>query len=407
MTSAADTLGPARRDTRVTALIGLAHGFSHFYQLVLPPLFPFLVKDFGVGYTELGLVMTVFYVTSGLMQTVAGFLVDHFGARKVLFVGISVYAGAIALFGLVPSIWAMVPLAIAAGMGNSVFHPADYSILGSSVSEKRMGRAFGLHTFGGNLGWAAAPPAMLFLADQFGWRVALIVAGLAGYVVLALLWRDREELRHESRRKARPDEKLTPAAVLAVFSSWPVVMCFTYFLLMSFSLIGVQNFLPPILGKLNGTPLAVGSTALTGFLLGSAAGVLAGGWLADRMTRHEIIVAGGILTAAPLLLWLGHADFAAVMLIAVTTIAGFAIGITTPSRDMLVRSAAPRGATGRVFGFVYSGLDAGSAIAPPIIGYLIDGGRPGLVFWLMSVSLLLAVFTAIGLRQAAHVRARA
>ncbi|MGQ3031448.1 MAG: MFS transporter, partial [Ferrovibrionaceae bacterium] len=264
---------------------------------------------------------------------------------------------------------------------------------------------FGLHTFGGNLGWAAAPPAMLFLADQFGWRVALIVAGVAGYVVLFLLWRDRDELRHESRRKSRPDEKLTPAAVLAVFSSWPVVMCFTYFLLMSFSLIGVQNFLPPILAKLNGTPLAVGSTALTGFLLGSAAGVLAGGWLADRMTRHEIIVAGGILTAAPLVLWLGHADFAAAVLIAVTTIAGLAIGITTPSRDMLVRSASPRGATGRVFGFVYSGLDAGSAIAPPIIGYLIDGGRPGLVFWLMSVSLLLAVFTAIGLRQAAQARA--
>ncbi|MGQ3031179.1 MAG: MFS transporter, partial [Ferrovibrionaceae bacterium] len=132
MTSAADALGPANRDTRVTALIGLAHGFSHFYQLVLPPLFPFLVKDFGVGYTELGLVMTVFYVTSGLMQTVAGFLVDHFGARKVLFAGLAVYAGAIALFGLAPSVWAMVPLAIVAGMGNSVFHPADYSILGSS-----------------------------------------------------------------------------------------------------------------------------------------------------------------------------------------------------------------------------------------------------------------------------------
>ncbi len=407
MSSAADTLGPARRDTRVTALIGLAHGFSHFYQLVLPPLFPFLVKDFGVGYTELGLVMTVFFVTSGLMQTVAGFLVDHFGARKVLFVGIAVYAGAIALFGLVPSIWAMVPLAIVAGMGNSVFHPADYSILGASVSERRMGRAFGLHTFGGNLGWAAAPPAMLFMADQFGWRVALIVAGLAGFVVLFLLWRDRDEMRHESRRKARPDEKLTAAAVLAVFSSWPVVMCFAYFLLMSFSLIGVQNFLPPILAALNGTPLAVGSTALTGFLLGSAAGVLAGGWLADRMTRHEIIVAGGILIAAPLILWLGHADFAAAALIAVTSLAGFAIGITTPSRDMLVRSAAPRGATGRVFGFVYSGLDAGSAIAPPIIGYLIDGGRPGLVFWLMSVSLLLAVFTAVTLRQAAHAQARA
>ena len=391
------------RDLKVTALIGLAHGFSHFFQLVLPPLFPFLRTEFGVGYTELGLMMTLFYVSSGLMQTPAGFLVDRFGARRVLFSGLGLLAGATLLFGLAPGYWLLLPLVVLAGIGNSVFHPADLSILTGSIAPQRLGRAYGMHTLGGNLGWAAAPVLMLALTAVIGWRAALTTAGLMGLAALALLVFNRDQLRAESahRKVAASAEGPTATAAVAPLFATPVLMGFGYFLWLSVALIAVQNFLPPTLGALWGTPLALASAALTGFLLGASAGVMAGGILADRSTRHDRIVVSGLAAGAVMIVLAGTTALDAPALIAAVTAAGFLMGITTPSRDMLVRAAAPKGATGRVFGFVYSGLDAGSALAPAAVGLMLDASRADLVPWFIVAMLGAAMATALLLRRVA------
>jgi MFS family permease len=397
------TMERTGRDGRVIGLIGLAHGLSHFYQLVLPPLFPLLVRDFNVSYTELGLVMTAFYVTSGLMQTAAGFLVDRFGARRILFFGLATYVVAIVGYALAPSVWVMLPVAVVAGIGNSVFHPADYSILTASVSAGRLGRAYGVHTFGGNLGWAAAPPFMLGLAELIGWRGALLAAAALGVTVIALLTADRGELHHAPSRRGAEAGK--PAAAAAILLSAPVAMCFVYFMMLSIAQTSVQGFLPTTLGQLFGTSLGVGGLALTGFLLGAASGVIVGGFLADRTADHDRLVAAGVIGGALLLLLAGSLPLAAPVLIGTVALAGFATGVTTPSRDMLVRTAAPQGATGRIFGFVYSGLDAGAALAPVAVGLLLDGGRPQAVFWFLSGGLALAALAAASIKRAATARA--
>jgi FSR family fosmidomycin resistance protein-like MFS transporter len=390
--------GLPARDAKVVSLIGVAHFFSHFLQLTLPPLFPVIKDEFGVGYAELGVVMTFFYGASGLMQTPAGFLVDRFGARTVLLVGLATISAAVALLGLAPNLWVLIVIMAVAGIGNSVFHPADYAILTASVSRARLARAYSIHTLGGNLGWAAAPVIVLPLAGALGWRFALLAVGLSGLLVAAILLAQSALIEGEARAAA-PRHHSTPAPSAAILLTAPILLCFVYFTLLSASMIGVQNFLPASLHALYETPLETASKALTCYLLGASAGILAGGWIADRFRRHEVIVGIGLLGAAALILVVGMVDLGALPLSLVVGVAGFLSGTTFPSRDMLVRSATPPGSTGKVFGFVYSGLDLGAATAPPVLGLLLDHGSPRLVFVFVAVVLLATITAAVVVRR--------
>ncbi len=398
------TAGALRRDVKIISLVSTAHGFSHFFQLVLPPLFPFMTDAFGIGFGEAGMLMLLFYATSGLAQTPAGFLVDRFGARNVLLGGLALGATSMGLVGLAPSFWAVMPLAVLAGLGNSVFHPADYSILTHTVSHPRMARAYGVHTLAGNIGWTVAPITVLTLSHFLGWRGALVAVGCLGIGVVLLLASQSGILLDERHRRAAPRTETTapPVSYLALLASAPILLCFAYFVLLSVALIGNQTFMPAALNRLYGISLESGNAALTAYLLAGSLGILAGGILADRTRRHERIVALGLLVAAGLVLAVGTIALPDIVIIVFVALAGFMTGTTTPSRDMLVRSATPPGATGKVFGFVYSGLDLGSALTPPMLGYFLDQGQPRLVFVLSAVALALTVLTAFGLKGKAR-----
>lgn len=394
------TAGTLRRDVKIISLVSTAHGFSHFFQLVLPPLFPFMTDAFGIGFGEAGVLMLLFYATSGLAQTPSGFLVDRFGARNVLLGGLTLGATSIGLVGLAPSFWAAMPLAVLAGLGNSVFHPADYSILTHTVSHPRMARAYGVHTLAGNIGWTAAPVTVLTLSHFLGWRGALLAVGCLGIAVVLLLASQSGILLDERHRRAAPRStaSATPTvSYLALLASRPILLCFAYFVLLSVALIGNQTFMPAALNKLYGISLGSGNAALTAYLLAGSVGILVGGILADRSRRHERIVALGLLVAASLVLTVGTVALPDIVIVIFVALAGFMTGTTTPSRDMLVRGATPPGATGKVFGFVYSGLDLGSALTPPLLGFFLDQGQPRLVFVLSAAALALTVLTAFGL----------
>jgi MFS family permease len=282
-------------------------------------------------------------------------------------------------------------MAIAA-LGNCVFHPADFTLMNGSVAVQRLGRAFSVHTLGGNLGWAVAPGMMVGLGAVFGWRWALVGAVLLGVLVTALVFAFRRDLQPlPAAQAAARQHKPVGAEVLL---SQPILLCFVYFVLLAVSLIIVQNFLPATLGALYDTPLELAAAALTAFLLGASAGVLLGGFIADRSGRHTAVIALGLGGSAVMFAIVATVGLDPVLLMAVLAAAGFLSGMTTPSRDLLVRQATPPGATGRVFGVVYSGLDVGSAFAPAIAGYLIDHGRASWVMWLVAAVLGLAIFSA-------------
>ncbi len=387
-------VGTLRRDMRVIGLISGAHFFSHFYQLVLPPLFPLLRTEFDVSYSALGLLPGLVYITGAVSQPAVGFVVDRYGARPILLAGLALLAASIAVLGLAPGYWAMIPIVIVAGLGNAVFHPADFAILNASVHNSRLGRAYGAHGICGNLGWAAAPPAVWFLAELFGWRTALVTLGcigLAATVYLAGQGDAMTDHRRPERDSAAP--KTTLLADIGGLMTPAILLTFTFFMLTSMALIGVQTFVPIALTNFHQTPPDAAKDALTAFLLAGAAGTLGGGILVDRIKRPELIV--GICLGAFTLVFMALAlhGLSSMLVILVLALTGALLGATSPSRDMIVRQKTLTGASGKVYGFVYSGLDLGAAIIPPVFGWLIDRGSPQLVFVLVSAVIAVSVLT--------------
>ncbi len=389
-----------RNDVRVISLIAAAHFFSHFFQLTLPPLFPLLKEVWGVPYVALGLAMSVFYGASGIGQTISGFLVDRVGAHRVLLGGMALFSASIALAGLVPAYWLLLPVALLAGLGNSVFHPADYSILNASVDPRRIGRGYSVHSISGNLGWAVAPSVVVGLTAHFGWRVALVTVGAAGLAVVSVL---ATQLGAVVGAGPAERPRSTTGREVRLLLTAPILSAFAYFALIATALIGLQTFGVATLMRVYDTPLGLATGALTAFLVGGATGILAGGLLADQTRRHDVVAVAGLVTAAGAMMLLATGALPPGLLPIVLGLTGFCHGATGPSRDMLVRAATPPGASGKVFGFVYSGLDLGSCLTPLAFGWLLDHGDPRMLFVAVGILMLCTIATVVQVRRSARV----
>jgi FSR family fosmidomycin resistance protein-like MFS transporter len=385
---------PFSRDAGVIGLVGLGHLISHFSQLLLPPLFPWLKDALDASYTQLGFLMTIFFVVSCAVQTASGFLVDRFGPRPILFGGLAlVAAGA---FGLAasPNYWCMAAFVVVVGTGNGVFHPANYTLLNRKVSPRRLGHAYSAHGITGALGWALAPALVVPLAIAFHWRVALAAAGCLALVVLALLWVKRESLALEMTRQPKGVSQPAPREDSFAFLRIPAVwMCFTFFLVFAGVLTGVQAYAPEAARHLHGVPVALAAACVTAYMVCSAGGTVLGGFLAADPARCERVVSAGFGVAAVVAVAIGFGPVAAAAVPVLFGVMGFAAGIAAPSRDMLVKRSTPENASGRVFGVVYSGLDVGQAIAPLVFGALIDRGAWQGV-WLVLVALQLLLIAS-------------
>jgi MFS family permease len=386
------------RDARVIGIVGTAHGLSHFYQLALATLLIVIMPDFGMSYAQVGAIGAVFYGVSGIGQTFAGFAVDRFGARPVLAFGLIAAASAFALIaGFASGFWSLVPMVVLAAIGNCVFHPADFAILNASVNTARLGRAYSVHGLGGTLGWAPAAPAMYFLSDAFGWQAAALMASAAGLVVaFAVVSQGTVMVDH---RVARAGSRQGGRFDIAVLLSAPILICMLYFAFIAVTVVGIQQFAVPALREMFPLGLEAAATALAALLIGSAVGVVFGGWIADRAARHDVVAAAGLFAAGALTAIIATGGVPAWLVLPLMALSGFAGGLTGPSRDMIVRGATPPGASGKVFGFVYSGLDVGSMIAPPVFGWLMDHHMAHAIFWVAFGVYMLNVLTVLQIRR--------
>ena len=377
----------------VITLVALAHGTSHFFQLVIAPLFPFIKEDLGVSYAALGFVVALFYAISGLCQPVAGFVVDRYGARPVLIGGIGLLAAGTLVAALAGSYEQLVLGALITGVGNSVFHPADFSILNARVEARRLGHAYSAHGVAGSLGYAAAPAFSGTLGALFGWHAALLAASAVGLAVFALLAANAGRLHVPESISREPAARQD----LRVLFAAPVVMCFLYFAIYAAGLAGLQSFSVSAMTVQYGVPAALASSALTLYMVGSACGIFAGGFIASRAQRHDFVAAGGLAIGATAMLIIAVGGIPGVALPALLAFTGFAVGATGPSRDLIVKASTPAGATGRVYGFVYSGLDVGSLATPVFYGWLMDNALPQGVFYGICGFTALAIFTVLQL----------
>ena len=393
---------PLSQDARTISLIGLAHGTSHFFHMLLAPLFPLFIRDFGFSYSQLGLLVSTFFIVSGVGQALAGFLVDRVGARPVLFAALGCFVLAALSVATANSYAGLMLAATLAGLGNSPFHPVDFTILNKRVSQPRLGHAFSVHGITGNLGWAAAPVFLAGITTLTGsWRVAAAGMGVWALFVIAVLWLNREAIddragswAHENpsaKGAAAAPANEHPLAFLRLPSVW---LCFSFFFWSTCALSAIQSFASPALQQMYGLPLSITAFVVTGYMLCGAAGMVVGGFLTARAERLERIIGVCLMGAAALLCVVASGVLPGLAAAAVASLAGFGVGLAGPSRDMLIKQAAPPGATGRVYGTVYSGLDLGFAVAAPVFGALLDAGSASSVFYGAAVALAVGVGSA-------------
>jgi MFS family permease len=384
---AAPQQGKADSALRTLTGISIAHWVSHFHLLVLPMLFPFLKSQLGVGYVELGFALTVSAVVSGLTQAPTGYLVDHFGARKILLGGLTLGGVALILLGLHLSYTSLIACAVLLGLANSVYHPADYAILAEHMDEARMGRAFSIHTFAGYFGGAVAPAIVAALVTVSGGGGALIASGAIGVLVALLLV--TMNIPDAGAHKSKPGNENAPKQAVIT----PALITLTaLFMLLSLSVAGINNFGVVALMSGYGATYSAANVALTAFLGASAVGVLAGGFLADHTERHGYVAAACFAANALIVLLIALVTLPGWILTAAMMMAGFLSGVIAPSRDMLVRNAAPPGAAGRAFGIVSTGFNLGGIVSPLLFGWIMDQSAP---HWVFGASVIFMLATVV------------
>jgi len=384
---------PRSRDAKIIGLVSGAHFVSHVYMLVLPPLFAFVRADYAVNYAELGMAIAAFNVVSLVFQPPAGFLADRFGARRLLIGGLVLSGIGVIIAGSIPSYAALVGGMALMGLANTIYHPADYSILSHSIPGRRIGQAFSIHTFFGTLGTAIAPVTMLFLAKLWGWHGAFVGASVFGFgMALVLL------LYHDALPEPAAGPRVVPASPAAsdktgwrLLFSPPIIRNVGFFVILSMATGGISGFSIVALGVLYGTPVATANFVLSAYLLCNAIGVLAGGYVATRAHRHEFVAVVGFIGSGALILLVGLVDMGAGILVTVMALSGFLNGVIQPSRDMIVRAATPPGSFGKVFGFVSTGFNFAGIAAPLLFGWLMDQAHPRSVFIVVAALTLLSL----------------
>ncbi|CAN5597697.1 MFS transporter [soil metagenome] len=388
------------RDAKVISIVAVAHFVSHVYIMLLPPIF-LLVKDhFGVGYTEIALALTAYNVMSALLQTPAGFLVDRIGGRIMLTLGLILSGIAIFVAALLPGYWFFLIGYALLGVANTVFHPADYSILSATVDGKRMGKAFSIHTFAGYLGSGVTPALVIGAVALWGWNGGFICAAILSFAAALLLMVTGSVLPRAPRKIAAESGKQGDGKVgWDLLLSGPILRNLLFFFCLAMANGGIQTFAVVSLGAIHGTSAEVANIGLSGFLLFSAAGVLLGGLIADRTPHHERVAAVGFACTATMAVLLGWVDMPAAVLIFVMSLGGLLNGMIQPSRDMMVRAVTPPGSFGKVFGFVTTGFNLGGMIAPLIYAWLMDHGQPRMIYAIVVVFILLALVTAMTRRK--------
>ena len=397
-----------RRENATMAIVGVAHGTSHFFHLTLAPLFPWLKDAFALSYAELGLLVTVFFVVSSIGQALSGFLVDRVGAFPVMMAALGCFVLAACALAAAPGYAGLMLGAVLCGVGNAPFHPVDYSILNARIGPTRLGKAYAVHGVSGSLGWALAPALLVSVAQVAGWRMAFLAAGLVALAMMALIWRFRGLLQGvggtgSGAQAAASAPGASPFAFLRLPAVW---MSFGFFFAWAAALGGVLTFGPEAARTLHQMPVSWLAMCVTTFMLASALGMGVGGYLVTDPTRADQVVAVSLAVSTVVALLIAWSAWPAWTVPPLFALMGLGMGLAGPSRDLLVKRATPPGATGRVYGMVYSGLDVGMSVSPTAFGMMMDANHPAWVWVGIAAFQAALIGSALNIARMTGLRAR-
>lgn len=402
---------PWRHDVSVIGLVAACHASSHFSHLLLPLMFPFWVSELGLSYAQLGSVVSLFFAVSFVAQTYSGFVVDRRGARRVLYAAQAMMVLSCGVLAQAQGMAELMLGAVLLGLGNGVHHPVDYSVLNRQVSPLRLGHAYSIHNVSGTLGWALAPPFMVGLSGLGSWRWAYVgAAGVYAVLLLLCIWRRPWLESRPLPADLGPGAEVTPKPHYTLWNLLrqpAVVWSFVFLFCMTMTYSVVQNFLITILQHVHGLGLAAASMTLTAYLLMAALGNFLGGFATARWPdRVDRIVGLCMALAATWMLLSATAVLGPWGTPVALTLTALAVGLGAPARDLMIKRATPIGATGRVYGLVFAGLDVGSATSPLMFGVLVDHGFYGLTLAGAALFLmgggLVSIALARCLRQPLH-----
>ena len=398
-----------KQDFILITLLGVAHGLSHYFHLIIPPLFPWIMPEFGTSFAQMGAVMTIFFICSSLGQATSGILVDKFGAKVCLYGGVSLLMIAGFLFSIAQNYWWFYPVAACAGLGNSVFHPTDYSIMNRCITNERLPFAFSIHSVVGNIGWALAPIFMVAVATYTqSWRLAAATAGIMALIVLVVLLFhnalfDRALALGNGLTKEEKQNEAKGDAGFAFLKLLVVWLCFLFFFCNSFALGILQNYAPSIFNATYHVGLEIATAGLTAYMVGSIVGVLSGAYIAKAFKRSDHVIAASMSVSAVMAILLACQGLGPWCVLPLMGIMGLGVGVATPSRDLLIRGACMKflgsHSFGRVYGFTYCGMDVGQTLAPLVAGPLLDAGFFSLALVLVGLFQTGALLTALGVGQ--------
>ena len=389
-----------KKDIFTIGLVGLGHGTSHFFHLILPPLFPWIKAEFALTNAEVGMLLTIFFLISGVGQTLAGFIVDKFGALPALVIGLALSGLASLGFAVSHNYLSLIFFAGIAGLGNCVFHPADYTLLNNRVSVKRLGHAFSAHGISGALGWALAPVFLVGLTHLFDWRTAVAASSCVAFIVLIILYSNKALLggmRGAVKTDTAKPKKMESFTFLRLKSVW---LCFLFFMISALAFGGIQSFAPTAISEIYAIPYSIAILGITIYMLANAGGLVAGGFAASMTNHHGRVIGASLMIAGMTSIFTAFGFLGSWSVFPLLAVIGFGAGVAGPSRDLLVRAASPKGATGRVYGVVYSGLDIGIALAPLIFGVLMDLHLSIWIFIVIGCFQIGAILAATGVKSA-------
>ena len=387
-----------REERAAVGLVSAAHFFSHFYLLVVPFLFLSIQAEMGLSFTQLGLITALYAAGSAGGQFIMGIYVDRHGPRWFLILGLLTVALAYIAMGMATAYWMLLVLGFVAGLGDSVFHPADFSVITTAVQKDRLGRSYAVHAFAGFAGFGAAALVVPFVNSLVNWHATLIILGGVGVFMTAIIYFERHRFEMISARseKDRSTKSGSVMSDMKKFASMPpILMLFFFYVMVAWAGQGIQQFSPAALPILYGVGEAGVSTAVFGFLFSITVGIVVGGYLADKTTRFDLIASLGYGVSIALLIAVAMMVLPFSLVVAAFALAGFLSGLVMPSRDMLVSAVSPVGAAGKAFGFVNMGFGFGGMVSPVIFGLIMDTGFvPGLYYG-TALFMFFAIVTAL------------
>lgn len=381
--------------------VSAAHFLSHVFLLAYPPLFPLLAAEFGVSIAQLGLLVTAIYVPQLVLQLPLGEVVDRIGGKRVLVAGLAVTAVSIGVSGLATSYWLLLGCAFASGIGQSVFHPADYALLESVTEPDDAGVAFSAHTFGGYAGFAAAPLVVGTIGIALDWRLAVVTVGVVGVLTAAAIALTIEPV-HARRIEPGGGGTLgeTLREMVAFVGQRELVVVFAFYLVSMMALVGLQSFTTVLAVDAYGFTESTANTLLTVHLSATAVGVVVGGPLADRAPFRWVLITMFGLSAVGVWLLVVSATASVVVAAVLLALVGLLFGLALPSRDKFANSVADPAAVGKSFGFFFTGLSLGAVVSPALLGAIIDARSAPAAF--VGVGILLVVAASVVVTQHAQ-----